>query len=118
MIDLVYQILKEFKYPTKYLLRPAFDKNNVAISYHFYGESYGYYGDGDGKNHSGTLQVDIFHKSDIETLPRDIIRRMKRSKFRFAFKDTYVEDLSGLRLYHTILRFNFWESEVKNEGDL
>lgn len=114
MIELVYGILKEFDYPTKYLLRPSFNRKNIVISYHFYDESYGYYGDGDGKNHSGTLQIDIFHKGGIGYLPRDIIRRMKKSNFRFTFKDTYAEDLSGLRLYHTILRFNFWESEVKN----
>ena len=111
MVNKVYNIFKTLGYPTQYQIRPSFDSKGVVISYHFFNETHAYYGDGDGKHFVKNLQIDIFHKTDIKDLDRRIIKLLKEIGFRF--NETYESDetLSGVRLYHKVLRFNYLERE-------
>ena len=112
MIDKVYTALKTFKLPVAYIVRPAFGYNKVVLSYHFFNSRYSHYGDGGGKDFIGSLQIDIFYKRDLKDLPRQIITELEKINFRFSYEDEYEDTLSGTRLYHKVLVFNYLESEV------
>lgn len=112
MIDKVYAVLRKFNLPTAYIVRPNFGSNKVVLSYHFFNNRYSYYGDGEGQDFMGSLQVDIFYKRDLKDLPRQIITELEKINFRFSYEDEYEDTLSGTRLYHKVLVFNYVESEV------
>lgn len=113
MIEKIYEVLRKFNYPVKYLLRPAFDDKNIVISFHFFNERYAYYGDGEGKNFEKNIQVDIFYKSDIANLDRLIIDELKKLNIRFEESFESEDSLSGIRLYHKVLRFYFFERSTE-----
>lgn len=112
MIDKVYTALKTFKLPVAYIVRPAFGSNKAVISYHFFNSTHAYYGDGEGKDFTTSLQVDVFYTADIKDLTRQIITKLKELNIRFSYEDEYEDTLSGTRLYHKVLVFNYLESEV------
>ena len=112
MIKKVKDILETLNLPVGYIIRPKMDSQNTVLSYHFYNYSYAYYGDGKGKDFSESLQVDIFYRRDIGNLEKQIIDLFESHGFRFGDSDEYIEDLSGIRLYHKVLSFNYLESEV------
>ena len=112
MIDKVYTALRTFKLPVAYIVRPAFGSNKAVISYHFFNSTHAYYGDGEGQDFMGSLQVDIFYKRELKDLPRQIITELEKINFRFSYEDEYEDTLSGTRLYHKVLVFNYLESEV------
>lgn len=112
MIDKIYEILKEFNIPVKYMSRPRFrDGQHIVISYHLFNRRGAFYGDGRRKHVIGNLQIDIFHKRDLENLEMKIIRRLEDENFKFEDCNDYDDTLNGIRLYHTILRFNYLERE-------
>ena len=112
MIDKVYMILRKFNLPTAYIVRPNFGSNTAVLSYHFFNNRYSLYGDGEGKDFIGSLQIDIFYKRDLKDLPREIIKELEKINFRFSYEDEFEDTLSGTRLYHKVLVFNYLESEV------
>ena len=112
MIDKVYGILRDFKLPSAYFVRPNFGSNTAVLSYHFFYHRYSVYGDGEGKDFIGSLQIDIFYKRDLKDLPKQIIKELEKINFRFSYEDEFEDTLSGTRLYHKVLVFNYLESEV------
>lgn len=113
MIEKIDSILKEFGYPTKYLIRPKFEgKQNVVISFHDYNRRGAYYGDGKRKQFTCSLQVDLFYKRSIGDLDKEIIKKLEDNDFKFISSGDYDDTLNGVRLYHTILEFTYLEREV------
>ena len=114
MIDKIYEILKEFNCPVKYIARPNFkDGQAVVISFHDYNRRGAYYGDGERKQFITNLQIDIFHKRDLKGLDLKIIKKLEENNFIFQDSSNYDDSLSGIRLYHTVLTFEYLEREVE-----
>lgn len=113
MIEEVYTILKEFGYPTKYMIRPRFvDGQDLVISFHDYNRRGAYYGDGKRKRFTCSLQVDLFYKRSIGDLDKEIIKKFEGNDFKFMSSGDYDDTLNGVRLYHTVLEFTYLEREV------
>jgi len=115
MIQKVYDILKQLNVPIKYILRPDISgSNKIGISYHFFNESYNLYGDGEGEEFGGVLQVDIFSTVDYTDIVQQVRTLLEQHNFRLAdmrdSEDSFEE--GGLKYYQKILIFNYVESEV------
>lgn len=115
MIQKVYNILKPLNIPIQYVLRPEIS-NKIGISYHFFNESDNLYGDGEGKEFGGSLQIDIFSTVDYTTVVNQVKDLMKANKFRLADMRDGDDSFSNVKYYHKILIFNYSEKEVMNNG--
>jgi hypothetical protein len=113
MVEKVKEVLEPLVLPTAWQLRPAFDGKKTVISYHFFGESDACFGDGEGNEEIGSLQVDIFSLVDYRSTVKEVKRLLKLAKFKFAYANDDVEKVSDSKvIYHKILIFNYIESEV------
>lgn len=114
MIKTVYNILKPLNIPISYILRPDISgSSKIGISYHFFNESPDLYGDGEGKEEGGVLQIDIFSTVDFTNTANQVKALMKASKFRLADSRDSDDSFSNVQYYHKILIFNYSEREVK-----
>ena len=114
MINTVHNILKPLNIPTKYILRPDISgSSKIGISYHFFNESPNLYGDGEGKEEGGVLQIDIFSTADFTNIVNQVKTLMKANKFRLADSRDSDDSFSNVQYYHKILIFNYSEKEVK-----
>lgn len=114
MIQKVYDILKPLNIPIKYILRPDISgTSKIGISYHFFNESPNLYGDGEGVEEGGTLQIDIFSTIDFTSVVNQVKALMKDNKFRLADSRDSDDSMSSVQYYHKILIFNYAEKEVK-----
>ena len=114
MINRVYEVLQPIGIPIKYILRPDISgSNKVGISYHFFNESPNLYGDGEGKEEGGTLQIDVFSTIDFTSIVNQVKTLMKANKFRLADSRDSDDSFSNVQYYHKILIFNYSEKEVK-----
>ena len=114
MINTVYNILKPLSIPIKYILRPDISgSSKTGISYHFFNESPNLYGDGEGKEEGGVLQIDIFSTIDFTSIVNQVKDLMKANKFRLADSKDSDDSFSNVQYYHKILIFNYSEKEVK-----
>lgn len=100
--------------PTRHINRPDFGASKTVISYHFFNEGFGNYGDGLGISEGGSLQVDIFSKVDYTDIVKQVKKRLINKKFRFAGSYDTDDTVGSTNLYHKVLTFNYSESEVKN----
>ncbi len=117
MIQKVYDILKPLKVPIQYILRPDISgSSKIGISYHFFNESNNLYGDGEGIEEGGSLQIDIFSTTDYSSLVKQVKDIMKVNKFRFADGWDGDDSMSSVQYYHKILIFNYAEREVLNNA--
>jgi hypothetical protein len=115
MIQKVRDTLKPLKIPIKYIQRPDISgSSKIGISYHFFGEGDELYGDGEGKETSGSVQIDVFSTTDYTNIVKQIKTLMKANKFRFAGSDDSDDGMSSVQYYHKILIFNYTEREVLN----
>ena len=113
MINVVYNILEQLNLPIKWQLRPPFDKSQIVISYHFFNEGDMLFGDGSSAEEGGTLQVDIFSKTDYTGAVKEVKKLLKGAGFLFASSNDDMEELdNNTMIYHKILIFNYIESEV------
>lgn len=114
MINKVYEVLKPLNLPIKWLKRPPFDKSNIAISYHFFNESGELFGEGKATEEGGSLQVDVFGKTDYSSIVKDVKKLLKSARFLFAeaYPDTEEALDQNTTVYHKVLIFNYLESEV------
>lgn len=114
MIQTVYNILKPLNIPVKYILRPDISgSSKIGISYHFFNESPNLYGDGEGKEEGGVLQIDIFSTVDFTSTVNQVKTLMKSNKFRLADGRDSDDSFSNVQYYHKILIFNYSEKEVQ-----
>lgn len=114
MVIIVSEILKQFKIPFNYIIRPEINgRSPTVISFHFFGKAWSYYGDGKGKEFEQSLQIDVFYLRDIKNLENEIIEKFENNRFKFTGATDTVETVSGNKMYHKVLTFNFLESEVK-----
>lgn len=118
MIQKVYDTLKPLNIPALYMFRPEIDNSNkTGISYHFFNESDNLYGDGEGMEFGGSLQIDIFSLLSLSSLDHEkIVKKvrdlMKANKFRLADMRDSDDSFSNVEYYHKILIFNYIETEV------
>ncbi len=116
MINTVYNILKPLNIPVLFLRRPKIDKTNkIGISFHFFNESYNLYGDGNGNESGGVLQIDVFSLIDYTNVVNQIKQIMKENKFRLADSRDSDDSMNEINYYQKILIFNYIESEVKKD---
>lgn len=114
MITKIYNILQPIGVPIRYILRPDISgSNKVGISYHFFNESPNLYGDGEGKEEGGVLQIDIFSTTDFTNTVNQVKTLMKANKFRLADMRDSDDSFSNVQYYHKVLIFNYSEKEVK-----
>lgn len=116
MIQKVYDILKPLNIPTKYILRPDMSSSKIGVSYHFFNENPNLYGDGEGKEEGGSLQIDIFSTIDYSSTVNRVKSLMKANKFRLADSWDGDDSMSNVKYYHKILIFNYIEREVLEYG--
>ena len=114
MIKKVRDTLKPLNIPIKYIKRPDMNGSKIGISYHFFNESNELYGDGEEKETSGSVQIDVFSATDYTNVVKQIKNLMKANKFRFAGSDDSDDGMSSVQYYHKILIFNYTEREVLN----
>lgn len=117
MIQKVHDILKPLNIPVKYMSRPdIYGSSKTGISYHFFNESPNLYGDGEGKEEGGSLQIDVFSTTDFTSVVKQIKNLMKVNKFRLVDMRDSDDSMSSVRYYHKILIFNYLEKEVLNNA--
>ena len=117
MIQTVYNILKPLNIPILYILRPDISgSSKVGISYHFFNESPILYGDGEGIEEGGSLQIDVFSTVDFTSVVKQVKDLMKANKFKFADSWDSDDSLSNVKYYHKVLIFNYSEKEVMTNG--
>jgi hypothetical protein len=117
MIDTVYNILEPLNIPIQFMLRPKIDSTSkIGISYHFFNENDDLYGDGEGREQGGSLQIDIFSTVNYSDIVNQVKNLMKANKFRLADMRDSDDSLNGTQYYHKILIFNYSEKEVMNNG--
>lgn len=117
MIQKVYDVLKPLSVPVLYMLRPDISGNSkIAISYHFFDEGYSQYGDGEGKEEGGSLQIDVFSTIDYTNIVNQVKDLMKTNKFRLAQCNDSDDSFSNIKYYHKVMIFNYLEKEVLNNG--
>lgn len=122
MIQKVNEILKPLNIPTLYMFRPEINNSNkTGISYHFFNESDNLYGDGEGMEFGGSVQVDIFSLLSLSSLDHEkVVKKvrdlMKANKFRLADMRDSDDSMSSVQYYHKILIFNYVEREVLSNG--
>lgn len=117
MKNKVSDILDKLDIPVKYILRPKIDsKNKMGISYHFFSEGDNLYGDGEGKEFGGVVQLDLFSIIGYDEVTKQIIELMKENKFRLADSRDSDDSFSSVQYYHKILIFNYIEREVLKNG--
>lgn len=113
MIQKVADILKPLNVPVQYTLRPNISgSSRIGISYHFFNESDNLYGDGEGKEFGGVLQVDIFSTVDYTEVVKQVKDLLKANNFRLAYSGDNDDSFSNVKYYHKVLRFNYVEKEV------
>lgn len=114
MIQTINNILKPLSVPVLFMLRPKIDgTNKVGISYHFFSENNNLYGDGEGLEFGGSLQIDVFSLIDYTSIVDQIKTLMKTNKFRLADSRDSEDGFSTTEYYHKILIYNYVEREVK-----
>lgn len=114
MINRVYEILKPLNIPIKWNKSPDFGINKTVLKYHFFGEGDALHGDGIDAEQGGSLQVDIFSKTDYTSTVKEVKRLLKDAGFLFDNGRDTTEDLdSNTMIYHKILIFNYIEGVVK-----
>lgn len=117
MIQRVYNILKPLDIPIAYILRPDISgSSRIGISYHFFNESNNLYGDGEGMEFGGSLQIDIFSLVDYTNVIKQVKGLMKSNKFRLADMRDSDDSFNSVKYYHKILIFNYSEKEVLGSG--
>lgn len=118
MINTVYNILKPLNIPVQFMIRPTINSaNKIAICYHFFGEGWSLHGDGQGKEFSGSVQIDIFSIVDYSNIAKQVIQLMEENGFRLADSRDSEDSLdNNTKYYQKILIFNYIESEVKRNG--
>ena len=117
MIQKVYDILKPLNIPIQYILRPDISgSSKIGISYHFFNESDNLYGDGEGMEFGGSLQIDIFSLVDYTDVIKQVKELMKSNRFRLADMRDSDDSFSNVQYYHKILIFNYSEKEVLGSG--
>ncbi len=117
MIEHTLTLLKGLGIPVAYSIRPGIDENKEVISFHFYNEGPTIYGDGNGEEFGGNLQVDVFMKKPNKKLCRKIIDLLNRNNYKFEYMNDLGDTTTGIRLFHFVLIFNYLESEVLNEEE-
>lgn len=112
MIIKVYNILKGLC-PVAYITRPEINATNkIGISYHFFNEGNELYGDGEGTQEGGSLQIDIFSTVDYSNIVNQVKALMKVNKFRLADARDSDDSFNNIQYYQKILIFNYNEREV------
>lgn len=114
MIVTVYNLLKPLDIPIKFLQRPSFGKDGLAISYHFFNEGNLVYGDGKPIKSGGALQIDIFSKlTDYTSTVKVVKEALSSANFKYANGSDDIENLSNSeQIYHKVLIFNYVENGV------
>lgn len=114
MIQKVYDILKNTQIPTMFVLRPDISgKNRSGVSYHFFSESYNLYGDSEGREFGGVLQIDVFSLDNYNDLVDQIKSLMKSNGFRLADCRDSDDSFNNVQYYHKVMIFNYVEREVR-----
>lgn len=114
MIDKVNSVLKSINnpVPVNWNVRPEINANvNTAITFYFFSESDSIFGDGEGLQPGGSVQVSIFSTGDYTSTVNEVKAAMKAAGFRFADGWDSEESLPR-KYYQKILIFNYIESEV------
>lgn len=113
MIDFILNILKKINKNSCYQVRPPI-VDGIGISFHFFNERYVLKGDGDGRYIGKDLQVDIFSTRPALETKNEVRKAIEATKkYMFNYADERPEDISGQRLYHTVIKFA--EKGVKND---
>lgn len=116
MIKTVGTYLKPLGYPVLWQKRPKI-QNKPVISFHFFSEKEELKGNGRGVSDAGSLQIDIFSKSDYTKAVKDVKIALIEKGFLFVEGSDDIESISDTEeIYHKILIFNYVESEVKHGG--
>lgn len=118
MINTVYEILTSIDNPVPVFwnIRPELADNvTTSITYYFFSESNLIYGDGEGFEPIGSVQVSIFSTGDYTNTVNQVKQKMKEAGFRYV--DGWdSEDSLPEKYYQKILIFNYLESEVIRDG--
>ena len=118
MINTVYEILTSIDNPVPVLWnnRPEITvANPTVIAYYFFNEGNLIYGDGEGFEPIGSVQVSVFSTGDYTNTVTQVKQKMKEAGFRYV--DGWdSEDSLPEKYYQKILIFNYLESEVIRDG--
>ncbi len=113
MIDTVYNLLLPLGVPVKWNKAPDIKNIPTAISYHFFNEGNVLHGDGKGKAKGGSLQVDVFSKTDYTNIVNSVEATLTEAGFLFAGSNDTTENLdNNTMLYHKVMIFNYLERMV------
>lgn len=119
MINKVYTMLKSCNVPLGYIDRPPLTTSNIVLSYHFFNQRGGMFGDGKVVEKSGSLQIDIFSKNKIDftVIKAQIEQLLEVNGFLSPNSYDTQEDIEGVGLTsHVVITSNYLESEVLNNG--
>lgn len=111
--DIVQKLLDSTKVITKYLIRPDITKHENVMSFHFFLQQPSVFSGGKIRKMGGQLQVDLWStKTSPMELSKTVRSLLISHGFRFSGATETADEVSGIRAYHVVLRFNFIESEV------
>lgn len=113
MIDTVYNLLLPLGVPVKWNKAPDIKNVPSVISYHFFNEDDILHGDGKGVSEGGSLQVDVFSKTNYTNIVNFIKVALTAAGFLFAGSNDTTENLdSNTMIYHKVMIFNYAERKV------
>lgn len=114
MIQKVYDLLKPLGLPLKFSNMPEFDTKGIVISYHFFGQGFDTFGDGQGIVEGGSLQIDLYSKNDYSMVVEQIKSTLTSAGFCYADGRDDVEELdANTSIYRKILIFNYSKGRLK-----
>lgn len=114
MIEAIDKILKPLDIPVGWNIKPEIGKKRVSVVYHFFNQRPSLYGDGQGSDESGSVQVDVYSKCDYTAVVESIKTLMKDAGLKLAdSRDSFDSLKHNDPAYHKILIFNYLKSEVK-----
>ena len=119
MINKVHSMLKACNVPLGYIDRPSFNTSNIVLSYHFFNQRGGMFGDGKVVEKSGSLQIDLFvkNKIDFTVVKTQIEQLLEVNGFLSPNSYDTQEDIEGVGLIsHVVITSNYLESEVLHNG--
>ncbi|PHV69778.1 hypothetical protein CS063_13755 [Sporanaerobium hydrogeniformans] len=119
MINKVYEMLQACNVPLSYISRPSFNEKGIVISYHFFGEGGEVFEEGEEVETSGTLQIDLFAKENVDftTIKKQIKELLKINGFLGPSSYDTQENTDGIGLInHLVITSNYLESEALGNG--
>lgn len=109
LINFVSDILEPLNIPIAWQIRP---EGTPSISYHFFNERGGLFGNGGMERMSVSCQVDIWSKTGHGTIKEQAKKLMKMGGFLEPIcHDSYDSDEDKVKLYHTVMVFNYHYKE-------